>query len=51
MSKQQRERQLMQAWDRQDPVSAWECKRSKRVEKKQGNPNPVVVSRCKTAGL
>jgi deoxyribonuclease-1 len=49
MSKQQR--QLMQAWDRQDPVSAWECKRSKRIEKKQGNPNPVVVSRCKTAGL
>ena len=49
MSKQQR--QLMDAWDKQDPVSAWECKRSKRIEKLQGNPNPVVDSRCKSAGL
>lgn len=49
MSKQQRN--LMEVWDRRDPVSAWECKRSKRIEKKQGNPNPVVNSRCEAAGF
>lgn len=45
MSKQQR--QLMQAWDKQDPVSKWECNRSKRIEKLQSNANTVVDSRCK----
>jgi len=41
MSKQQR--QLMNAWDKMYPVSAWECERSKRV---QGNANLVVDGRC-----
>jgi deoxyribonuclease-1 len=49
MSKQQR--QLMQVWDKQDPVSKWECKRSKRIENLQGNANTVVDSRCKLIGL
>lgn len=49
MSKQQR--QLMSAWDKQDPVSKWECVRSKRIEKLQGNANTIVNSRCDTAGF
>lgn len=46
MSKQQS--QLMQVWDKQDPVSRWECKRSKRIEKLQGNANKIVDSRCES---
>jgi deoxyribonuclease-1 len=44
MSKSQR--QLMAAWDKQFPVSAWECKRAKRIEKLQGNVNNVLKTRC-----
>jgi deoxyribonuclease-1 len=44
MSKQQS--QLMQAWDKQYPVLAWECERSRRIEKLQGNANRIVDSRC-----
>ncbi|MGE6568157.1 endonuclease [Shewanella vesiculosa] len=44
MSKQQR--QLMAAWDKQYPVSKWECKRAKRIEKLQGNANEEVNSSC-----
>ncbi|MEZ8973056.1 endonuclease [Vibrio cyclitrophicus] len=47
MSNQQR--QLMNAWDKQDPVSQWECLRSKRIEKLQGNANAIVNSRCEVA--
>lgn len=47
MSNQQR--QLMNAWDKQDPVSQWECLRSKRIEKLQGNANAIVNSRCEIA--
>ncbi|NCO71588.1 MULTISPECIES: endonuclease [Shewanella] len=46
MSKQQS--QLMQVWDKQDPVTRWECKRSKRIEKLQGNANKIVDSRCES---
>ncbi|MEZ8737471.1 endonuclease [Vibrio sp. 10N.222.51.E8] len=49
MSKQQR--QLMKVWDIQDPVSKWECLRSKRIEKIQGNANTIVNSRCDIAGF
>ncbi|WP_065204259.1 endonuclease [Shewanella woodyi] len=49
MSKQQRK--LMQAWDKQDPVSKWECTRSTRIQMKQGNSNPVVDSRCESFGF
>jgi deoxyribonuclease-1 len=44
MSKQQRK--LMTAWDKQFPVSNWECKRGKRIEKLQGNKNAVLDNRC-----
>ncbi|QUM78815.1 endonuclease (plasmid) [Moritella sp. 24] len=44
MSKQQR--QLMNAWDKMYPVSAWECERSKRIKRVQGNANLVVDGRC-----
>jgi deoxyribonuclease-1 len=44
MSKSQK--QLMNAWDRMYPVSAWECKRSQRIGKNQRSINKVMVSRC-----
>lgn len=44
MSRQQR--QLMEAWDKQFPVSAWECQRAKRITQLQGNSNSVLESRC-----
>jgi len=37
---------LMQAWDKLYPVSPWECKRAKRIEKLQGNVNKVMSQRC-----
>ena len=49
LSRQQE--QLMQAWDRQYPVSAWECTRGKRIEAMQGNENKFVKTPCVTAGL
>lgn len=49
MSKQQQK--LMTAWDKQYPVTKWECTRAKRIKKIQGNVNPVVASRCKAAGF
>lgn len=39
-------RQLFEAWDRMDPVDAWECERSARIEKIQGNENPFVNRAC-----
>lgn len=45
MSKSQR--QLMTAWDKQFPVTTWECERSSKIEKLQGNLNPVMRARCK----
>lgn len=44
MSKSQR--QLMAVWDKQFPVSAWECKHAERIEKLQGNVNNVLKTRC-----
>ncbi|MPY24353.1 endonuclease [Shewanella sp. YLB-07] len=49
MSKQQK--QLMNAWDKTYPVSAWECQRVKRIEALQKSKNPITQSRCETAGL
>ena len=43
MSKAQRK--LMTAWDKQFPVSNWECKRGERIEKLQGNSNSVLANR------
>ncbi|MFC1518829.1 endonuclease [Pseudomonadota bacterium] len=44
LSKQQK--QLMTAWDKQFPVSKWECTRAKRIAAIQKNSNLVVQSRC-----
>ena len=35
-------RQLFEAWSKQDPVDDWEKERAKRIEKIQGNRNPLV---------
>ncbi|HEY5715781.1 MAG TPA: endonuclease [Psychromonas sp.] len=48
MSRQQR--QLMNAWHRQYPVSSWECARAKRIAELQGNINPVLNESCAQAG-
>ena len=45
MSKQQEK--LMKAWDRMYTVSSWECLRAKRINKIQGNGNPIMDTRCK----
>jgi deoxyribonuclease I len=39
-------KKLFDAWDRQDPVDAWECERAKRIEKIQSNENQVVKTAC-----
>ena len=44
MGRQQR--QLMEVWDRQFPVSTWECKRAERINRLQGNINPIYKKRC-----
>jgi deoxyribonuclease-1 len=35
-------RKLFEAWDKEDPVDAWERERVSRIEQLQGNPNPFV---------
>jgi deoxyribonuclease-1 len=44
MSKSQR--QLMGAWDRMYPVSAWECERADRIKRIQDNKNIITNNRC-----
>ena len=39
-------RKLFDAWNQSDPVDVWECERAKRIEKIQGNSNPVVLENC-----
>jgi len=39
-------RQLIEAWDRQYPVTGWECTRERRIAKVQGNRNSTVLNRC-----
>lgn len=41
------QRQLMNAWDKQYPVSEWECERDKRIAKIQGNHNQFVYKACR----
>lgn len=45
MSKQQRK--LMEVWDKQYPVTEWECKRAERIRSLQGNVNGMVIMQCK----
>ena len=40
------QRQLMEAWDRQYPVTAKECEIGKRIEAVQKSKNPVLELRC-----
>lgn len=49
LSKQQK--RLFEAWDRQFPVSNWECVRTRRIEALQGNEQPYVKKPCIGAGL
>ncbi|WP_067708831.1 MULTISPECIES: deoxyribonuclease I [unclassified Erwinia] len=44
MSSQQT--QLMTVWDKQYPVTAWECERDNRIARVQGNHNPYVQQAC-----
>ena len=45
-SMSEKQRKLMNAWDKMYPVSNWECTRAKRTEKIQGNRNPFVSDYC-----
>jgi deoxyribonuclease I len=38
----EKNRKLFEAWDREDPVDAWERERVHRIERLQGNTNPFV---------
>lgn len=42
---------LFAAWNLQDPVDAWECRRALRIESLQGNENPFVMQPCLARGL
>lgn len=41
-----KQRKLMDSWDKMYPVDEWECKRAKRIEKIQGNKNKFVKEKC-----
>lgn len=41
----------MKAWDKAYPPDAWECERNHRIERLQGNKNPIVLQACQKAGL
>jgi len=43
-------RKLFKAWDKEDPVDAWEFERSKRIEGIQRNENPFVKKVCAVVG-
>jgi len=42
----QQQTQLMAVWNRQYPVTPWECERDKRIAQVQGNHNPYVQQAC-----
>lgn len=43
-------RKLFEAWDRMDPVDAWECQRAALIAEWQGNTNPIVTAACAQRG-
>lgn len=45
------QRKLMTAWDKLYPVEEWECKRTCRIEKIQGNQNDITRKRCQEINL
>ncbi len=42
-----KERAMFTEWDKEYPVSRWECQRARRIKKIQGNINPFVAEKCK----
>ena len=38
--------QLFNAWNKQYPVTEWECQRDERIARVQGNHNPYVQRAC-----
>jgi deoxyribonuclease-1 len=44
----EKNRPLFEAWNREDPVDAWECERDRRIAALQGNHNPFVAPACST---
>ncbi|MDN4015260.1 endonuclease, partial [Chryseobacterium gambrini] len=40
------ERKTMEAWDKLNNVTKWECERDYRIKKIQGNSNPFVSRQC-----
>lgn len=43
----EKNRKLFEAWDKLHPADEWECQRAKKIEKIQGNENPILKQRCK----
>ena len=39
-------KKLIKAWDKMDPVDEWECKRAEKIKKVQGNTNMILKERC-----
>ena len=37
--------QLFNAWNKQYPVTDWECERDERIAKVQGNHKPICATR------
>ena len=46
-----KQRRLIEEWNREYPVTQWECTRASRIAKLQGNENPFVAEACRKAGL
>ena len=40
------QRRLYEAWNREMPVTAWECRRNELIKEAQGNDNPFVTEQC-----
>lgn len=41
------EKKMFLKWDKSDPVDKWECERSRRIKKLQGNENTFVEDACR----
>ena len=39
-------RSMFEEWNLSDPVDKWECERTRRIERIQGNRNEVVMGSC-----
>ena len=42
---------ILNVWNKQFPVTPWECERAYRIEKVQGNANEIVKPLCQKAGM